>query len=248
MKLLIDIGNSRLKWCLSLANGELTQPFAIEHGSGLFLQMLDETWQALPKPDAVVMLSVASDDIAAATATWVKNSWDLDVIKLKTQVACAGVVNGYLRPEQLGVDRWAAVVAGYQLAKGAVCIIDSGTALTIDVVSDNGRHLGGLITPGRFLQREGLYRGTSALTNAGNSAGDSLWGRDTTSCIESGLIQAQCGLIERSVKQLRRESHDDVVVVMTGGDAAVLLSRLEQGIVYVPDLVFQGMTYMLLEH
>lgn len=247
MKLLIDIGNSRLKWCTYDAGARLSDLSAIEHGNHLDSRTLDSVWQMLPMPQAVYMLTVASMEVESIVCEWVKARWQLDITKLRTQAKCSGVSNGYVQVEQLGVDRWAAIIAGYQLTKTATCIIDSGTALTCDAVDAEGQHLGGWITPGRNLQRECLLHGTSGVAIESDAESTGIWGRDTVSCVEAGLIHSQAALIERAIGQMEHEWGQEVAVVITGGDGEALLSRLASEALYVPNLVFQGMTHMLRE-
>lgn len=247
MKLLVDIGNSRIKWCLYHEDGTLGEPKALPHAKQVLVTGLDNAWKGLPKVESVYMVSVASPEVEAAVQAWVESNWGLSLRKLYTQSTCAGVVNGYRKQSQLGVDRWAAIIGGYQRSKKAVCIVDSGTALTCDVVNEAGIHLGGWIVPGRELQRVSLLQGTAGIDIDNTDAQAGVWGRDTVTCIETGLVQAQVALVNRCMERMQRKVNGAVALVITGGDADVLLPHIEYEYQLVPNLVFQGMTYMLVE-
>jgi len=246
MKLLIDIGNSRLKWA-SYAAGELSELAAMVYTEQDISNQLDAAWTGQKTAEAVFMCSVAAPWVEIAVTEWIKQHWAVPVIRLVTKKRCAGVNNGYLRPEQLGVDRWAAIVGAFQLTDQALCVIDSGTALTCDVVTKDGNHLGGLIVPGRSLQQQLLLSHTAGVNVEQKLDEFLMWGRETTSCVESGILQSQLALIERCIRQLQDSEAEPVSVIITGGDAEALLPYLPPPVRFVPDLVFQGMTYMLME-
>jgi type III pantothenate kinase len=193
------------------------------------------------------MVSVADPSIRALVQHWIAYNWSVTTIELTTTPHCAGVSNGYLVPEQLEVDRWAAILGAYRLTRQAVCVIDSGTALTCDAVDNNGKHLGGVIIPGRDLQKQVLLHGTAGISITDEKISYDRWGRDTNTCITSGIVQSQLGLIEHFLSQLQNFLGTAVSVVVTGGDAEILMAHLPTNSLLVPDLIFQGMTYMMME-
>ena len=244
MRLLIDIGNSCLKWCL-YQHGENHSAGSIDYRLGFEPARWCEGLQL--QPESVYLISVASPEITNAVIQACDNHWKIKTTTLQTQRYCAGVSNGYNEPLRLGVDRWAAVVAAYQMIKAAVLVVDSGTACTADLIDQNGLHLGGEIMVGRRLLQQSLSSGTSAieLPFSGNSLQE--WGITTTACVEAGAISALCGFVERLQRRARSHLHCDVAVVLTGGDAPALLPHLESMVRYESDLVFRGMMLMAAE-
>lgn len=148
--LTVDIGNSRVKW--ALFNGDRVAEyggFAYDKnniGEGL-------AQASMPLRDQPVWLSnVAGAEIAAQVSQALTQQSCMGFQFVTSQAQQCGVRNGYQQPHQLGVDRWLALLAAFHLpersAEQAVCVIDCGTALTLDVVDEAGQHLGGYIAPG----------------------------------------------------------------------------------------------------
>lgn len=248
MILLVDIGNSRIKWCGYSEEYTLGECYAISHGNEIIPQHLDESWSSLERPESVYLISVANNEIESVVRDCVAAKWSLSVHVLVTKSHCAGVHNGYQNPYQLGVDRWAAIIGAYTITKQATCIVDCGTALTCDAVDSSGLHLGGFVVPGRRLQQQVLLQGTAGITLEDADFSHGGWGRDTNSCVTSGILQSHLGLIERCIQLLQDNVDGPLSVVLTGGDADVLVSHLPATTLLVPDLVFHGMTYMIMEY
>jgi type III pantothenate kinase len=246
MKLLVDIGNSRIKWA-EYREGELGALNAMPYPHHPEHQLFQSAWGTLPRPESVILCSVAAAAVNSGLAQWVKSRWGVPLQVLVAQPRCAGVTNGYLEPMKLGVDRWAAIVGAYHLVKQAVCVVDCGTALTVDAVSEEGRHLGGVILPGTTLQRNALLAQTSGIRLVQGDEIEALWGRETTACVDSGILHSQLALIERCMQQLATASGASVQLVLTGGDAERLRHYLPAATRYTPDLVLQGMIYMMKE-
>ena len=247
MRLLVDIGNTRLKW--ALLEDDIPGPqHALVYRSDKLAEQLTDEWSGLVSPHAVHIASVGQRKVTKALVDWLEKQWACPVEELQAGLRCGGVINGYKRPESLGVDRWAAMVAAYYLVNSAVCVVDCGTALTCDVIDSRGRHLGGVIAPGLEMMRHSLFERTAGIDFNAPSQNDARWGTDTTSCVLAGSIQASIGLIERVVQQLQQELKEPVVTVLTGGDAESLLPRLSLNKRYEPNLVLQGVACMLAEH
>lgn len=247
MRLLIDIGNTRLKWAL-LANGELLKQHALVYQEELLSEQLAQRWSKLTPPTGIHIVSVASKEVVQNVIEWVTQRWACPVDEIKSGIRCGKVVNGYTRPESLGVDRWAAIISAYETTCSAVCVVDCGTAITCDLVDSHGNHLGGAILPGLEMLRNALMENTAGIQQIRDSSRiTTLWGRDTESCINVGRIQASVGLIERMVLQARNQLEEPVMTVLTGGDAAVLLPWLSFPCRYEADLVLQGVARIVME-
>ncbi len=194
--LLIDIGNSRVKWAFArgsrIESGEpfLTRPHEVHND---FLRF----WSHEPAPRQVMVANVAGAEIAAELEAWTLQRWRLAPGFAQSQAQAYGVSNGYESPEKLGVDRWVALVGARQIFKDPVCIADCGTAITLDVMDGRGRHLGGLIAPGLSLIRHALTQGTRGLKGVALQRPDEL-ARETAAAIAGGALSAAAGLIERT--------------------------------------------------
>lgn len=235
MKLLIDIGNSRLKWALE-HDGGLLQRGVCDYRQARFLEELSESWHLL-NPDLVALASVGPVAVSELVAQRIRRLWPgIRVLVARSAAWALGVRNAYRQPERLGVDRWLALLAAHRHYPGKVCIVDAGTAITVDVLAD-GRHLGGLISPGLTCMRKSLQAETAALAFADSQA-ELTFAADTTAAIASGTLMSALGLIEI----VRHQLSADYRLLLTGGDARMLASKLDDLPSVDPDLVFKGLS------
>lgn len=245
MRLLIDAGNSRLKWASGDRSGlretGLVSRAAVtaEGLAGIFSRFgdaLSSVWVAnVAGPDMERMLRQAGGDALAA-------NWHF----VQSQASCLGVRNGYRDAAQLGVDRWVAMVAGYRLQGGPLCVVDAGTALTLDAVDATGQHLGGVIVPGLELMQASLRKDTSQIdqrAGGGEPAGEGLFARSTLEAISAGSVLALAGLIERAVAEITRHVAQPVLL-LTGGDAVRLGKYCKLAHQVMPHLVLEGLNMM----
>ena len=249
MKLLVDVGNSRLKWAW-LDRGELRDPGGVSHRGEVPRRTIAELSAAGRRPSQVLVASVVAPALTAAIADGLAQELGAPARIAETEAAAAGVWNGYLDPRQLGVDRWLAMLAAFARYRTAVCIVDAGTALTVDAVAPDGRHLGGLIVPGPGLMRGALLQQTGGIssaadllgnTQAGRDLAGDFWGRDIEACIRLGSRRAIACLVETCMKALARPDQPAGVLVLTGGDAPALLGALSIPAEHRPLLVLEGL-------
>ena len=237
--LVLDAGNSRMKWGLHAGHGWVAQG-ATPNGEIGTLALRE--WQSLPRPARVVGVNVAGEAvrlrIEALLARWhVAPAW------LTATAAACGVVNGYAKPEQLGADRWAALVAARRrggatdLCPAPVVVVNAGTAVTIDTLDGSGRFRGGVILPGLRLMLRALADNTSALKTAPGQYQD--FPVNTADALYSGAVQAICGAIE--LARRRMQDHDAVVkCLLAGGAAAEIAPHLSGHPEVVDNLVLEG--------
>lgn len=220
MILELDVGNTRIKWrLLDEQSGSASElAFAINHAE-LFDALL-----AVPSPSMVRMSSVRGGETNDAIEEWVNNQWSLPVHIARVVQTCGGVRNQYQDQTRLGIDRWLAMLAAFRQAAGPCVIIDSGTALTIDVIDKQGLHKGGYITPGRQLMHKSLEQNTRIRLTE-QLIPDSLeLGHSTNSAVRNGTLAAQVSLINKVVAEvLALEA--STRIFFAGGDAELLAQR-----------------------
>ena len=239
MVLLMDIGNTRLKWGVLESDGSIQpgQPIVVSDG---FLDELNSTWADQFVPERILVSSVASAEIENDVAQWSREMGLVKIDFVHSQAEAFGVRNAYEQPEKLGVDRWLSLIAMASRKQLPACVVDCGTALTLDVLDQQGQHLGGLIVPGLGLMHESLVRRTSGIRNSTEIPGG-LLGSNTDSAIQSGIIHAACGLVERVFGQLRDEMGKDLKLYITGGDASRVAREVSFESVLAPALVLEGL-------
>ncbi|MDQ7089783.1 MAG: type III pantothenate kinase [Methylococcales bacterium] len=239
MNLLIDIGNTRLKWAFGTVN-KLKDSQAISHQNPNFSQQLIHDWQALESPDAIAISSVSSDAIKSIVLRILRQLWaDKKVIIAVSTANAFGVTNSYLQPQKLGVDRWLALIASYHYYQQAAWVIDCGTAITLDLIDDDGQHKGGVISSGLQLMKSALSTNTTALSFSENKYSLGLANK-TDKAIFSGTLYAAVGLIEQLVNRQSAPS----MCILTGGDAHLIAQNLSFPVTLEPDLVLKGLVIL----
>jgi type III pantothenate kinase len=245
MNLLIDIGNTRIKWA-TWADGVFEETGELVHRGqelGGVLEFLDQ-FDAIP--DRVRGANVAGTAMGQAIADAVRARWDLSIEFAKTQASAGSVRNGYHDHRQMGVDRWLAILAAYERYHQPICVADIGTAVTIDQVDGAGVHLGGLIMPGLDLMKRALISDTGDIESqvgAGSKVDETenlTLGRSTAEAIDGGGLTAICGLIERCQRQLS-DRYGDSVLVLTGGGAERIMPQISTPLDHRPLLVLEGL-------
>jgi type III pantothenate kinase len=236
--LLIDQGNTRLKWMLA-REGELLVESA---GQGGFREFADACKAgALHQPGSILLSSVAGSDAAKELADFCESQWGLNVHRLRSGEQGEGVRSAYAEPGTLGVDRWLAIIGAVGRYGKPVVIWDLGTASTLDAVDGSGQHLGGMIYPGPATMLRALDRDTR-LNVPENLAGAAIApGRSTSSCIENGVFAAQLGALNQFLRHATESLGSEPKLIVTGGAAGEILPLLDFEYIHDPWLVFRGM-------
>lgn len=237
MILELDVGNSRIKW------RQITAADAAVICSGdvaEFAELL-EVPELSHKPVMARMCSVRPGEVDQQLALWLEASFGLELQIATVSPVCAGVSNHYVEPAKLGIDRWLAMLSGFNRAAGACVIIDSGTALTVDVISADGQHSGGYIVPGLALMRGSLEDNTGISLSGNSSAASLSLGHSTDAAVCNGTLLTLIALIQR-VSQSTLSEEPKAKVYFTGGDADLLhrLAAIDSSEV-VTSLVFDGL-------
>ncbi|MCX8087262.1 MAG: type III pantothenate kinase [Rhodocyclaceae bacterium] len=232
MILCLDAGNTRLKWGLWsgstwLARGALAYA-ALEALSG-----------ALPaRPARILACNVAGAEVAARIAA-LADALAAPLDWFASTAAGCGVTNGYARPEQLGADRWAALIGAHHLHRGAAIVVMAGTATTIDFLDSEGKFRGGLILPGLALMRASLARHTAGLPEARGAYRELP--ANTDDAIESGCLMATLGAIERLRALAGRLASAEPTLIVSGGAAEALWPHLPPPKRQIEQLVLEGL-------
>lgn len=238
MNLLLDLGNSRLKWACA-ENNQLQLGQTLPH-SEITLPTLRTLWQDL-RPEKVGISCVGKAELLAVITTVAGELWrDVPIHFATTQICAFDVTNGYLQPEKLGVDRWLALIAVRQKTTDSVCVVDCGTAITVDVLDADGKHQGGVICAGLTLMKTALAFNTADLPLADSPHNVGL-AIETEAAIYNGTLFAACGLIERVMQDLP----SNTVLFLTGGDAPIIAEQLTRPLTLETDLVLQGLAVVI---
>lgn len=248
MALLIDVGNTRIKWA-RFEDGVLQPQSAAPHADWSVQTFVDTILQRGTRSDRVLVSNVAGARMADVVRTAVVQTWQIEAQFVTSTPMAGGIRNAYSQPAKLGVDRWLAMIGAHALEHGPVCVVSVGTAMTIDAVAADGNHLGGVIVPGPDLMIGSLLTNTSDIAQRAQqgSTGNGLFADNTLGAIRQGAEQALGALVERAVGAMRRTLNETPKVLVTGGAS----DRVEKtlGVPYrlVPDLVLQGLAVLAAE-
>jgi len=252
--LLLDAGNSRIKWAL-VREGRLGPLQAAEVGDA---DALGEWLERAPEIERVLASSVAGPEVERALGNALRRGGAPAAEFMQSSARAAGVSNGYRNPQQLGVDRWVGAVAAWNLAGcyRAVCAISIGTALTIDVVDHDGVHRGGLIAPSPTLMLQSLLRDTAGIAAHAADAPKArkkpgkdeavlkMLATDTRQAIELGCLSTAAALIDRTVTDVTRALRGRPVVFLTGGGADAVAPLIRSACKRRDDLVLRGLAVL----
>jgi len=240
--LLLDIGNTRVKWGW-LEGGQVRAGGVAMHkrDPALILQ----GWTLAEPPEQLLVVSVAGAELTETALAWARQNWGIEpgLLRAGSGAELLGVTTAYRHPDKLGADRWAAAVGAYVASRSAVCVVDCGSAITVDAVDATGKHLGGLIMPGWRLMRAALHFGTAALPLADTEAVQ-LFALDTVDAIVSGTMLGAAAMVENLTQRMLSEMDEPAELWLTGGDAAHLLPYLQHEFRHAPGLVLQGLAAM----
>lgn len=240
MILAIDAGNSRVKWGLHDGRGWQGQGWA----DNTELVRLEEAWRGMAPPAQVVISNVAGAEMREALGA-LFSRWPVSPCWVTAAASICGVSNGYDNPAQLGSDRWAALIGAWGMCSVGCLVVNAGTALTADLLSDEGEFLGGVILPGLALMQEALRGGTALGSQPGGRF--TLLPRNTADAIYSGALQALAGAVENMWRELARVRPRDPRCILSGGTAQQLLPLLGMPVTAVENLVLEGLVRIVRE-
>ncbi len=242
MMLLLDLGNSRLKWALAAGHpGPWLAQGAMDWDADVIAQ-LRVAWAQCPPLNTVVAASVVDAAREALIAVAVVDTFGCTPRWVRTPASAGGVRNAYAEPQRLGVDRFLTMLAAYAAGRAPCVLANAGTALTLDALTADGQHLGGLIAPGAQLMQRSLGAATvHAHVDHSGSIVDAA--RSTADAVTSGCWHAVAALVERFALHMAPALGGAPSLVLGGGDAAQLLPLLTVPAQVVTDGVLRGLAH-----
>ena len=244
----MDVGNSRIKWGV-LDAGEIRRTGHIAQH-----RIRDRGMQALttriPRDvEQVFVSNVAGNTFGTRLSGVVGMHCNCDVRFAQVERSGWGVNNGYRQPRRMGVDRWVAMVGAWGECRSACLVVDVDTAVTLDAIDGNGRHLGGQIVAGVEMMMRALSTSTSDIpvvrpASRKGDTGVGMFAAGTADAVRQGALNAVAGAIDRAFRALQSDAYRPALV-LTGGDASRILNALGKTPLHRPHLVLQGLAFML---
>lgn len=243
--LLVDIGNSRVKWAW-LRGERLGNAQAADYSGWRARDFARRVIGSRLNVERILVASVAADSVTDALTAGARLAGAPAPERVTTRRRACGVTIAYLDPWRLGVDRLLAMIAAHRRFSGQpVCAVAIGTAMTLDLVAADGRHWGGAIIPAPPLMVASLLDGTNGIrrrTQGGASGkGRALFGRSTRAAVEEGARYAAAAAVDRAVSEASELIGREPQLVLTGGGARELRPLIRSASVLVPDLVLEGL-------
>ena len=237
----IDSGNTHVKWGLHdginwLEQGTIAQDKSI---------LLQQEWESLPTPHGIIISNVSSIETKKKLSEFL-SCWKVEPRWITPLVYQCGVRNYYADPSLLGSDRWAALIAAWNWQKKGCLVIDVGTAMTVDALSDTGEFLGGIIVPGFKLMKKSL---TTNITTLQNQEGEfSDFPNNTANAIHSGTVHALVGTVNRMSELFSVTLGHMPKCIISGGASQQLMSELNMDASVVDNLVLEGLVLIAEEN
>lgn len=252
MKLLMDVGNTRIKWALHDHGTD------VERGIVRHRDVPVGTWiGGLPHLDRVASIfvaNVAGGVLDAVLRDWAGSMPGVEAHFLRATASAGGVRNAYAVPDLLGVDRWLGMIGARRTCRGAFLLVGAGTAFTVDLVNEDGRHCGGVIAPGRSMMIDALREKTGNIASAVAAAAassDGMFGLNTAGAVSRGASHALAGLVGHAIRESMMHC-GSVRVFAHGGDAGdvfdIVMHRhaheLNAGVETMDDAVLIGLAVL----
>jgi len=270
--LLIDIGNTRVKWA-RLVDGKMSpQQAAANAGwtaADYARRVIGRGWTsgarlasrsaAAPADvpvdvdehagaragDRIVISSVAGDEVNGALTEAAAKAGAPTPEFVASERTAAGITTDYIDPWRLGVDRFVAAIGAHHLSSGQpVCVVNIGTAMTVDLIDGSGRHRGGAIVPGPALMVSSLLTQTNGIrlrATGGPAGATGMFAKSTRNAIGEGARYAAAGVIDRALEEARILVGTRPLVILSGGGSVDIKPLIRSTCVSLPDLVLHGL-------
>ncbi|WP_339726293.1 type III pantothenate kinase [uncultured Paraglaciecola sp.] len=228
--LLVDIGNTQIKYALVNAASDLSEVKRCLH--------IKDLVPCLSSVNQVVVSSVGHTSLVDELEIGCQRS-SVAFKKINTEASTLGIQCAYQKFQTLGVDRWLAILAAREITQLPVAVVDLGTANTCDIVVNN-KHLGGWISPGFSIMRESLLKNTQQVFADANMPKVLGIGETTEDCVSFGCLASQSGFVMMAEQYLSNQ-YDDYFVLVTGGGQKSLNLEENKKILFFPNLVLRGL-------
>ena len=239
MLLAIDVGNTNIVYGL-FDGARLAHQFRVESSRArtgdeyavVLRQLLD--MNAVPRDavDAAIVASVVPP-LTEPMVQLVRRAFGREALVVGPGVR-TGMAVLYENPREVGADRIVNAVAAFEKTKGAVIVVDFGTATTFDCVTPKGEYLGGVISPGVQISADALFSRAAKLPRVEIAKPPKVVGRNTLHSMQSGIVYGYVGLVDGLVERIVAELGFPCSVSATGGLAS-LIAPLSKAIVEVDD-------------
>ncbi|MFI2742995.1 type III pantothenate kinase [Zhouia sp. PK063] len=237
MNLVIDAGNTLVKVAIFQVNS-LVKVYRFEKEN--FLEKISEILKEFPEVKHAIVCSVTN-----FSQMYIQTLSVFCKVHVLSSSSKIPFINQYKTPETLGVDRIGLITAAYfEYSKKNTLVIDAGTCITYDFITEHGAYLGGAISPGLQMRFKSLHTFTAKLPLITSDKFVNYLGNNTETCIASGVVNGVCAEI---IEILRQYSSDfpDLTVILTGGDHQILSKRLKNGIFANSNFLLLGLNYLL---
>ena len=238
MRLLIDIGNSSICWATE------QQQMTTDRFDYVPDQLYDSLKTHIPiaaKLKAVLVSNVAGEAVMNTVKEFCQHELQCAVWQARTGVSFDELTNSYVDVSKLGIDRWLAMIAAWDRYRHAICIVDCGTAMTIDFIMADGMHAGGLILPGHALMQHSLIRGTEQIQSDLLTPVSMAPANNTQDAISNAASLALIASIEMAITRFNHSVRTEVECILTGGMGKYLNGLLTYPHNYDGDLILHGL-------
>lgn len=251
-QMLIDAGNTRLKWCL-LRGSKVTRVQAQAWSEARAAHAARRIMSTGSGVTRILVCSVAGARLERALRVAARAARLPAPLFIRSARRAAGVRNGYVDPWRLGADRWVALIGARALVpERALCVVDIGTALTLDLLDDSGRHRGGLLLPGPTLMVDALLQQTAGIRRRAQQPparrAANVFARSTRGGLQAGSELAAAALIERAMHEARSLLGRKPQLLLAGGGAARVAARLGIAVRREETLVLKGLAVLAAGH
>jgi len=240
MSLLLDIGNSSVNWAME-EGAQLIIDGAFRYDKNNFDKSLQDNLLSLQKPTQVLVANVAGNKVFGSLEAWVKQQWQLECWQPSVSERFNQLKNSYINTQEMGIDRWLAMVAAWEKYQTALCIVGCGTAVTIDSIDSLGNHLGGYIIPGIELMQQALITKTECINVSTDKHASIDYAQSTQAAINNGAFFATTAMIDRVVMNLSDELKTLPKCIIFGGMAELISRLLKNEFQHESNLVLYGL-------
>ena len=234
MILVVDIGNQNVKWMASEKCGRFASC------TEQFDENLSRNLGHLLDIEMVVFTSVKGHQSVRSLCAFSVSTWGVEALPVAPVKSQCGVHNPSYSGAELGADRWAALIGAWSINRQACVVVDCGTAITVDALSDNGTFIGGSILPGFSLGLSALGQNTEQIAKL-NELTPQLPALSTSEAVSSGVVFGTAGAVDALVCRYLGYAGEHAMLFLTGGDANWLSPRSRYSFELFPQLVLHGL-------